>query len=227
MKITDELLYRNMPAARDEWFHITMKENLEYEHDFSFGFKRKMHKLIRKNDTGYARRSFRPAIAWGLVLFLLLGGTTAYAYRDSLLTVMRKVKSDLTEYRFSSEIEGSSINSVTCEYIPEGYRLSDKYEMPISFYYHYVKEDDPTQDISVIVDAYSQYDTGTMIIDTEDALVQDISIGSLPAEYIEKGSNVQILWNDGNVVIWITARNLEKGEFIRIAEGIKVDILNE
>jgi hypothetical protein len=223
MKITDELLYLNVSSARDEWFSLSMKDNLKYEHDFSHRFKRKIRKLIRQNKDKVNYKSFRPAIVWSLVAVIFLSGTTAYAYRDNILNVAKKVKSELTEYRYSSEVDMCTIDSVTLGYITDGFDLVDSSESPSSYYYRYVNREDETKDIVIIVDVYSKQTNGTMILDTEDAIVTEIMIGNLQGEYIEKGENIQLLWSDENCVIWIAARAMEKDELIRIAENIIIN----
>ncbi len=223
MKITDELLYLNVSSARDEWFSLSMKDNLKYEHDFSYRFKRKIRKLIRQNKDKVNYKSFRPAIVWSLVAFILLSGTiSTYAYKEALLNVFKKIHKDITEYYISSEVDKAEIKGISIEYIPEGYTLQKANENDVFFLYNYVNENDSEKDISITVNIYSKQSVGTIGIDTEDAYVKQIMIGAHEAEYVEKGLIKHIIFTDENAVITVFAREMDEDEIIKIAENIKI-----
>ena len=108
-------------------------------------------------------------------------------------------------------------------YIPKGFKEIDKVESPIGLFIVY--ENDEYLQIRYSCDEISN---NSIILDTEDAQVEDININGFDVKYIVKDNIQQLLWNDNTSSYLIDMEskssdmiNNDKEELIKIAESIK------
>ena len=115
------------------------------------------------------------------------------------------------------------IVNLNLHYIPKGFKEIDKVESPIGLFIVY--ENDEYLQIRYSCDEISN---NSIILDTEDAQVEDININGYKAKYIVKNNIQQLVWNDSvsTYLIDMESKNIkminnDKEELIKIAESIK------
>lgn len=149
------------------------------------------------------------------------------AVRSKVINVITEIYEEFTSIMFSKEDEDIHINSefkpISPNYIPKGFKEIDKVESSIGLFIVY--ENDEYLQIRYSCDEISN---NSIILDTEDAQVEDININGFDAKYIVKDNIQQLLWNDNTSSYLIDMEskssdmiNNDKEELIKIAESIK------
>lgn len=140
------------------------------------------------------------------VLKLLLE-TTAHEY--STLTA---IEDEAASFQIPADWQGNHYPA----YVPNG--LEIRYidsESP----YHSVDFVHPETDKRVLTFLETALET-TMNLDTEDALVDAISINGYEGYIIEKGERLRIVWTAEDAILHVITIGMEKEEAIRIAEQV-------
>ena len=191
MQITDEMLYRHAPEARDLWLSTLPSDADIPEHKFSRRFERKMKRLIREQkrspQANRMIRGLRRVAAIILVIGILSfsGLMTVEAYREKVIEVITLVFHDLTNYRFISEESGSEqhvdLPDITFQYIPDGMEKVEDTARERFRYILYEAQDGNFFELTqtVIVDN-SDYEK---ILDTEGAISEEFYIGDSEAVF--------------------------------------------
>ena len=149
------------------------------------------------------------------------------AVRLKVINVITEIYEEFTSIMFSKEDENMSMNSkfkpVSPNYIPKGFKEIDKVESDIGLFIVY--ENDEYLQIRYSCDEIS---TNSIILDTEDAIVEDINVNGYDAKYIVKDNIQQLLWNDNTSSYLIDMEskssqmiNSDKEELIKMVESIK------
>lgn len=232
LDITDEMLYKSCNKLEKNLLdNLPNESDIEYE--FSNKFERKMKKLIK-----YEKRhpiinsiytySKKIAIVFLIVTMGLFTLTISVeAVRSKVINVIIEIYEEFTSIMFSKEDEDISINRefklISPNYIPKGFKEIDKVESSIGLFIVY--EDDEYLQIRYSCDEISN---NSIILDTEDAQVEDININGYKAKYIVKNNIQQLVWNDSisTYLIDMESKNIkminnDKKELIKMAESIK------
>ncbi len=75
---------------------------------------------------------------------------------------------------------------------------------------------------------FCEISSNSIILDTENAKVENISINGNRAKYIEKGTSIQLFWNDKNCIYLLSTDCYKedllkkyKNELIKMGKSIK------
>lgn len=224
--ITDDMLIENIPIAT-QIILDNLPSDDELKHVFSKGFERKMKRLIKQQKrSSFTNKiifySKRTAIIFFIVLVSLFTVTmSSEALRTHFFELVIKVYEDLTSFVFSTDEEDNLIlKNKEPVYIPKGFREVDRVDDFVITY-----KNDENIEIQYVTDKIS---SNSIILDTEDAKVEDITINGCKAKYIEKDTFLQLFWNDNNFIYLLNVdchdkENLEfyKDILIKIAKKIK------
>ena len=208
MQITDEMLYRHAPEARDLWLSTLPSDADIPEHKFSRRFERKMKRLIREQkrspQANRMIRGLRRVAAIILVIGILSfsGLMTVEAYREKVIEVITLVFHDLTNYRFISEESGSEqhvdLPDITFQYIPDGMEKVEDTARERYRYILYEAQDGNFFELTqtVIVDN-SDYEK---ILDSEDAITEEFYLGDSEAVLNTKNGTTTIFWTKDHIL---------------------------
>ena len=227
MQITDEMLYRHAPEARDLWLSTLPSDADIPEHIFSRRFERKMKRLIREQkrspQANRMIRGLRRVAAIILVIGILSfsGLMTVEAYREKVIEVITLVFHDLTNYRFISEESGSEqhvdLPDITFQYIPDGMEKVEDTARERFRYILYEAQDGNFFELTqtVIIDN-SDYEK---ILDTEDAITEEFYIGDSEAVLNTKNGVTTIFWTKDHILYSLYG-TIDPTELKSVAEKI-------
>ena len=160
-----------------------------------------------------------------IALVLLLLFTTAFAtipkFRRETMNLLIEVFDDRTRIEFG-EVEqraGVSESDSLAGWIPEGFELVDKGETDSVFWEKYSNEKGAT----VEVDIY--YSVGRACeVDTEDAIVEYVTINGYQSMLILKDDFVQVVCPrvESNGIYYVRGRDVNSDTILRIAENINI-----
>lgn len=222
MNLTDEMLHQYAGEARDIWLSTLPHRNEVPEHPFSRRFIRKMNRLIREQRRSprmrHVMRYARNAAIFVLVLLPVAFSSvmSVEAYRAAVVHVITNIFTDRTELQYSTAIsaEDTEFPEVSFEYLPEGMEEVESERLRYDDYrYTYFENTagdffDLTETLFVSEGAYD------MMLDTENAIVKNLTIMGTDALFIEKNGDKIITWTYGNVRYDlygnVSSRELEK-----------------
>lgn len=229
MRITDDLLFAHAAEAADIWLgSLPSNEDLP-EMKCSKSFERKMHRLIKEQRRSpkankilrYLKRSVAAVL---VVAMLSFGGImTVEAYRARVIEIVVQVFNELTEYRFSSEVnhgENAVPPDITFGFIPDGMEeIENRITSTKRRYVMYEDEAGRFFELTQrLIGNSGEYQT---ILDTEESDYEVIDIGGNEAFYNKKGQDCSIVWTDAEVLYRIYG-NIEPSDLKEIAEKIKI-----
>ena len=232
LDITDEMLYKSCKKLEQHLLdNLPNESDIEYE--FSNKFKRKMSKLIKYEKRNPIINSIYTYSKKTAIVFLIVATglftltMSVEAVRLKVINVITEIYEEFTSIMFSKEDENMSMNSkfkpVSPNYIQKGFKEIDKVESDIGLFIVY--ENDEYLQIRYSCDEIS---TNSIILDTEDAIVEDINVNGYDAKYIVKDNIQQLLWNDNTSSYLIDMEskssqmiNSDKEELIKMVESIK------
>ncbi|HBF0442203.1 TPA: DUF4367 domain-containing protein [Clostridioides difficile] len=221
------MLQENIPIAT-QIILDNLPSDDELNHVFSKGFERKMKKLIKQQKRSNITNkiifySKRTAIIFLIVLASLFTVTmSSEALRTRFFELVVKVYEDLTSFVFSTDagVENENLKIIEPKYIPNEFKEIDRVDDFIITYRN-------NKNIQI---KYTFYEIGSdsIILDTENAKVESILINGNKAKYIEKGTSIQLFWNDKNCIYLLSTdcykENLlekYKNEIIKMGKSIK------
>lgn len=225
--ITDDMLQESIPIATKIILDDLPSDD-ELNHVFSKGFERKMKKLIKQQKrSSFTNKiifySKRTAIIFLIVLASLFTVTmSSEALRSRFFELVIKVYEDLTSFVFSTDagVENENLKIVEPKYIPNGFKEIDRVDDFIITYRN-------NKNIQI---KYTFYEIGSdsIILDTENAKVENISINGNKAIYIEKETSIQLFWNDKKSIYLLSTDCYKedllkkyKNELIKMGKSIK------
>lgn len=232
LDITDEMLYKSCKKLEQHLLdNLPNESDIEYE--FSNKFKRKMSKLIKYEKRNPIINSIYTYSKKTAIVFLIVATglftltMSVEAVRLKVINVITEIYEEFTSIIFSKEDNSVSVDSkfkpALPNYIPKGFKEIDKVESPIGLFIVY--ENDEYLQIRYSCDEIS---TNSIILDTEDAIVEDINVNGYDAKYIVKDNIQQLLWNDNTSSYLIDMEskssqmiNSDKEELIKMVESIK------
>lgn len=219
--ISDEELVRYVTKFDDLRIDNLCENEDDFNYIFTDKFECKMKRVVaRERRMMLFNHGKRFAI--GLCIILLCIGTLSFsvdAIRVRMIEIIKQIKSEYTMFMFSKESDyeiGEFISFPVPQYIPEGFDEIDRFENSLGNMITY--ENNYNSKIIYTIDVISN---NTVVLDTEDAIVEEMYIGECKAEYIEKADIKQIIWNDNEYIYLIYCSSLEKEELIKIAQNIR------
>lgn len=232
LDITDEMLYKSCKKLEQHLLdNLPNESDIEYE--FSNKFKRKMSKLIKYEKMNPIINSiYTYSKKTAIVFFIVTMGVftltmSAEAVKSKVINVITEIYEEFTSIMFLKEDKDTSkdreFKAISPNYIPQGFKEVDKVDSPIGLFIVY--ENNEYLQIRYSCDEISN---NSIILDTENAIVEDININGYDAKYIVKDNIQQLLWNDNtsSYLIDMESKNIkminnDKKELIKIAESIK------
>ena len=201
----DTLLYEYAPRARELWLDTLPGRDQVPEHTFSRRFVRRMEQLIRRQ-----RRSPRMArtllvlkrtVAAVLVLLSVsfAGLMTVEAFRERVIQMVTQVFEELTEFRYRSTSANTEIPEVIFGYIPEGMNEIEHTVRP-GVRTHIKYEDAAGRFFELRQTLLLPGDSYTSILNTENAITENIMVRGQDAIANFKSGDTTILWSEGNVL---------------------------
>ncbi|HBF0442211.1 TPA: DUF4367 domain-containing protein [Clostridioides difficile] len=148
------------------------------------------------------------------------------ALRNQFIKIVIEIYEDLTEFIFSKDIQtDKDIDFILKEpkYIPTGFKEVERESSKESIFIGY--ENTSGDEIRY---RSNQINSSSVIIDTENAEVNDITINKNKAKYVVKDNTIILFWNDekDTYIIYLDSINKEhlenyKEEVLKIAQNIK------
>ncbi len=226
----EKLLYEQLPKIEEKMlYELPCDEDID--HDFSIEFESKMDKLIKENEKKVKKNSYknfkRIAIIFIIILSSIVTITTikTEAFPENLMRIMKKVYKEFTDYNFINPNKSSNVSFKYIEpkYISLGYKEVERIEEESYLSISYKDKLD-----NYIIYQMMPYSRDVVVLDTEDAFVENIKFNNHYAQYVEKENTQQLLWHDKNNIYMLSKElptkkitKKDKSEFIKIAENIK------
>lgn len=232
-KVIDDLLYENSKKAEDIMLEqLPLDENLN--HTFSEKFKKKMDKLIKKEKRNpFVKKvilySKKVAIVFLVVCIGCFTVTMSVdALRDKFFKKIIEIYEDFTSIHLSKN-DDTINNSCTFsepQYIPDGFKIKERINKNNGLCIVY--QNSNTDKIRF---QFNLVDENSIIIDTEDSNLEEITINGNTFQYIAKENFQQLVWYNNNFLNIIdiqTSNNISnnsskinKLDILKIAKSIK------
>ncbi len=164
------------------------------------------------------------------IISLLFAGVlaTSEQARVNFLNLMIEIDEKSTTFYLSPVTEDTSTTDVTAPqftvgWIPEGYVLDDEYTSALSSFARYSKSE---TECILIQCALST--GGALMVDTEDALMEDVLIhgvtGTLVTKQVNQVEELQLVWltEDQRCFVIILASNISREDILQIANGLEL-----
>lgn len=228
--ITDDILYKHSDRAEKIILSQIPKDE-DLNHIFSDEFELKIAKLIKKEKRKsiiktMTQSSKRIAIVFLIILSGIVTVTmNVEAIRVKVLNVITEIYTEFTSFIFSTDDndEATTFKPLEPKYITQGYSEVERFENPIGLFIVY--ENSEKLQIRYTAD---DINNNSVILDTENAIVEEIDINEYKAKYITKNNTQQLFWNDNKILYWLDQEvsneivsELDKEELIKIAKSIK------
>lgn len=194
---------------------------------FSEEFERKMEKLIKFQKKPYYSyvNTVGKRVAC-IILAVLIALTTVTfsvkALREAVIEFFVETFEKFSIVRFSED--DTSENSRIIEdyyvptYIPEGYKLQNDEKLISKRRITYNKGN------AYLYFIQSKLQSNSTYFDTENSIVQEVSVLNHKAIYVKKSDGYLICWNDINYFYLIqTDEKLNAEELVRIAESVELE----
>lgn len=229
-EITDELLFKYCSNVENFILEqIPDEEDIDYEYPKEF--EKKIKKIIKEEKRGpflnkifsYTKKVSVVFIAFLISLFTIT--MSVDALRTKLFDMVKDVYEKFTIYKFKiDENDNEKVNFLekkSINYLPNGFKEVEraKYNNDIAITY-YNGEDYITLNYLLI-------ENNNLYMDTENAKISKVKIGSYNADYIEKENKIRLVWQDENILydLKLDYINKEKyldikSELVKIAENI-------
>ena len=127
-------------------------------------------------------------------------------------TELRLVPDEEASFEVPADWKGQSFLS----YVPEGLVLGEAYTMGSISYAQY--RDAHTGEVRLNFTETGP--TAESNIDTEHALITQVTVGPYPASLIRKNENCMVYWSDGHELFILETRYLSQEETLRTAQGV-------
>ena len=145
---------------------------------------------------------------------------TSEAFRVEVMNYVIEIFDEKIDLGLEDEYNSTLSGSITANYIPTGYSLIDTGSNNREAWYNYQSTYNSESFINISV--VSQDQDTLFAIDTEDAIVESLSINGVTAIYTQKDNTSQIAWLniDELVSVTIFAVNVDRDELVKVAENI-------
>lgn len=194
-QIDDAFLQEYVPEAEKAALDGLPPEDA---HTFSRRFQRKMQALLRyERRRPFARRAAAAgrAVAAVLLCVLILNAVligSVEAYRERAYEIVETVTRKFTAFsvKVNENTPPAEFKPIEPPYVPEGYEVVERQDIgDIGQRVHYCNDAGAvfTYEQSILIE-------GTVVVDTEDALVQVEEIFGCEVKFITEGEMTQIYW---------------------------------
>lgn len=225
----EKLLYEQLPKIEEKLLY-ELPADEDIDHNFSIEFEIKIDKLIKENEKKVKKNSYknikRIAIIFIIILSSIVTITTikTEAFPENLMRIMKKVYKEFTDYNFINPNKSNmSFKYIEPKYISPGYKEVERIQEENYLSISYKDKSD-----NYIIYQMMVYSRDVVVLDTEDAFVENIKFNNHYAQYVEKENTQQLLWHDKNNIYMLSKElptkkitKKDKSEFIKIAENIK------
>lgn len=220
--VTDQMLYRYMPAVDDAIIRELEKDMEEYE--YSERFQHKMRSLIWQEAhawiSSFVKYAKKVAIFFGCMISAALILTMSVeAYRIKLFETLENLLDDMIEYRYYGEEEEIEFRILAPTYIPEGYELYQEEIIPDSWVdYIYQNADEEWITWSQML----AEDGLTLVVDLEYDKEENVEVnGAIASVRSYDDGRCYIYYEYENYVILLWADKLSAEETIKILESMQ------
>lgn len=223
-ELPDEFLEQAFLKAA-EYALERLPEDDAIPHTFSRRHQRRMKKVLRQAylPPTPERPVFlgrRYAVVLVAALLAAFGAVMSVeAWRQAFFTFFQK------KYPTYSDVSYEQIKDISLPetlikyaptYIPEGYVLTDSYEMPVTHLLYY--ENDQEQSIYFL---QARLDVADFAVDTEREDFIEIDLGGQVAHFLPNEGEYMLLW-ENNQYAFLLRVNIDKDELIKIAKSTKI-----
>lgn len=221
IEITDDLLYDLAPKV-EEILLNNIPSNEDLNHKFSRSFERKIEKLIKKNNYKPFAKGFKKVAIVFLLTTSILFATiiNVEALKTRFIKIIKEIHDELTSFSFI--VENDNMDNLDIrfkimepEYIPTGFK---KIEVDELYTIRIISYENKKGDIIIYQQNYIT--NGKIILDTEDANIENVKINNYQGQIISKNETNQLIWFSEEYYFNILS-TLEKEELIKIGESIK------
>lgn len=229
-EITDELLFKYCSNVENFILEqIPDEEDIDYEYPKEF--EKKIKKIIKEEKRGpflnkifsYTKKVSVVFIAFLISLFTIT--MSVDALRTKLFDMVKDVYEKFTIYKFKiDENDNEKVNFLekkSINYLPNGFKEVERAEYNNDIAITYYNGED------YITLNYLLIENNNLYMDTENAKISKVKIGSYNADYIEKENKIRLVWQDENILydLKLDYINKEKyldikSELVKIAENI-------
>lgn len=162
-----------------------LPEEKDIHHTFSDKFENNMRDIINsQKDTMVMRSNYKKYQKIAVVCLIITMGLITVtmnveALRVKVIDIVTEIYTELTSFKFKKEKDNLDINLnfVEPKYIPSGFKEIDRVESPIGKFIVY--ENDEYRQIRYSCD---KIENNSVIIDTENATIEDININGYDAK---------------------------------------------
>ncbi|WP_158540619.1 DUF4367 domain-containing protein [Romboutsia weinsteinii] len=229
-EITDELLFKHCSNVENFILEqIPDEEDIDYEYPKEF--EKKIKKIIKEEKRGpflnkiysYTKKIAVVFIAFLISLFTIT--MSVDALRTKLFDMVKDVYEKFTIYKFKiDENDNEKVNFLehkSINYLPNGFKEVKRAEHNNDIAITYSNGED------YVTLNYLLIENNNLYMDTENAKISKVKIGSYDADYIEKENKIRLVWQDENTLydLKLDYINKEKyldfkSELVKIAKNI-------
>lgn len=230
MEISDAMLASTLIKVKN-YDISSIPDDSEIDHTFSADFEKKMNKLIssfdkNKFNVSILRNTLTKAAV--IILTLCIGAfslimISPQARADFKNAIMEFYETHIKFYFISSDetsIDFSNYESITAEYIPQGFVMKEKYNEYEAVGYRYEKAEE-----NLAYDIYVSLNDGLAVhTDKDKNNVEEILISGRDAYLISgenEGKSYSTLIITGNKITVTIYGQLDREEIIKVGESLK------
>ena len=230
MEISDAILASALIKVKN-YDISSIPDDSEIDHTFSADFEKKMNKLIssfdkNKFNVSISRNTLTKAAV--IILTLCIGAfslimISPQARADFKNAIMEFYETHIKFYFISSDetsIDFSNYESITAEYIPQGFVMKEKYNEYEAVGYRYEKAEE-----NLAYDIYVSLNDGLAVhTDKDKNNVEEILISGRDAYLISgenEGKSYSTLIITGNKITVTIYGQLDREEIIKVGESLK------
>lgn len=230
MEISDAMLASALIKVKN-YDISSIPDDSEIDHTFSADFEKKMNKLIssfdkNKFNVSISRNTLTKAAV--IILTLCIGAfslimISPQARADFKNAIMEFYETHIKFYFISSDetsIDFSNYESITAEYIPQGFVMKEKYNEYEAVGYRYEKAEE-----NLAYDIYVSLNDGLSVhTDKDKNNVEEILISGRDAYLISgenEGKSYSTLIITGNKITVTIYGQLDRAEIIKVGESLK------
>lgn len=230
MEISDAMLASALIKVKN-YDISSIPDDSEIDHTFSANFEKKMNKLIssfdkNKFNVSLLRNTLTKAAV--IIITLCIGAfslimISPQARADFKNAIMEFYETHIKFYFISSDetsIDFSNYESITAEYIPQGFVMKEKYNEYEAVGYRYEKAEE-----NLTYDIYVSLNDGLAVhTDKDKNNVEEILISGRDAYLISgenEGKSYSTLIITGNKITVTIYGQLDREEIIKVGESLK------
>ncbi|MEG1410972.1 MAG: DUF4367 domain-containing protein, partial [Terrisporobacter sp.] len=219
-KELDELLYKEMPSLSDKVLKdFPNDKDLEYE--FSLEFENKMKLLIKKSYKKshfyFFRKNFKivSVIIIFISFYIFIGVPSSHADFENIIHKITKIYNTHLSIKYSNDMDDTFIKAKIPTYEPKDYKLikqNTNNELCDIAY--------ENSNHNVITYTCSVVHGNSILLDIEDAEINNIKINSKDAMFIEKDSRITLFYQDKERIFILDGDYYSKNQLISLKKEL-------